>query len=227
MFTSRLTPLWCAVFVCSPVLVGSLQALGAPVAIVNHSFEADDIAAGSFTSGSITGWTNGGFGLIDRNSGSFAAALEPTPDTDGEQVAWSNSGTLFQVLPTNVAPNTIYTLSVDVGDRTDTGFAVGPILLGVGGAFGTNLLPGAIINNTPVTNTGANPNDGWQTWVTTFTTGNTLAATGALRIDLSSFGTQAIIDNVRLDAQPVIPTPAALGAGLVMLGAVALRRRAR
>jgi hypothetical protein len=72
--------------------------------------------------------------------------------------------------------------------------------------FGANLLTGTVVSNTtPVNGVGAN--DGWQTWVTTFTTGPSPAGLGnPLRVEIvTTGGVQSYFDNVRLVAMPAGP----------------------
>jgi VCBS repeat-containing protein len=175
--------------------------LASDISIVNHSFEVDVVADGDFTNLAPTGWSrvvDGGGGVVDRNSGAFSTVVGITPDTDNEQLVFSNGDDFFQVLGTTLEANTSYTLTVDVGDRTDTGFSVSELRLGTGSTFGTNLLLGTVVNNT-------SPESGWETWVTTFTTGVGVVG-DALRVELLSTSPQTLFDNVRLisNAVPVI-----------------------
>ena len=204
--------------------VGHVQA--AAVFITNHSFEDDDIANNTNSNSAPSGWsvTGGSGSYLDRNgSGGFNDQIDPTPDTgDSEQMAWSNGGDFFQLTGTAIAANTLYTLTVDMGDRTNLGFPGAELRLGSGAPFGSNLLTPTVVSNTIPTN-GAGPSDGWQTWTTTFTTGASPVA-GNLRVELlNTGGTQPLFDNVRLDAT-AIPEPST-----VMLSTMAslllLRRR--
>ena len=204
--------------------VGHVQA--ATVFIINHSFEDDDIADNTNSNSAPSGWsvTGAGASYLDRNgTGGFNDLIDPTPDPDdSEQMAWSNGNDFYQLTGTAIAANTTYTLTVDVGDRTDTTFQVSELRLGVGASFGSNLLtPTVISNTTPVNDTGSS--DGWQTWTTTFTTGASPTA-GNLRIEILNSGVQSLYDNVRLESSPIPePSTALLGA----LGSLILLCRRR
>jgi hypothetical protein len=126
---------------------------------------------------------------------------------------------MFQVTTIDVVPNAVYTLTVDAGDRTDTNFGGLILRVGVGNTYNANQLPGSLTSAVTPNNTNASTTDGWRTWSATFTTGNTLAATGKLRIEIIASAQQTLIDNVRFDAPApiVIPTPAALPAGLIFM----------
>jgi hypothetical protein len=114
---------------------------------------------------------------------------------------------VFQVLTATLQANTTYTLTVDAGDRDGLTFQPCEIRLGtaanplVSADFGLNLLTGTVVSNTTPVN-GAGANDGWQTWVTTFTTGPSPAGLGnQLRVELvTTGGIQSYFDNVRLVA---------------------------
>jgi hypothetical protein len=124
-----------------------------------------------------------------------------------------------------LAANTTYTLTVDVGDRTDINFAGAILNLGTGPGAGNNLLPAVVIANTTPTNTAA-AGDGWQTWQSTFTTGAAPANLGQpLRIDLVNInGIQTLFDNVRLDGS-TIPEPSTSILSAIVLGVVMCQRR--
>ena len=210
------------------VIVSNLftaTAFGVLVPVVNPSFETDNPGPGGVSSGPTVGWS--GVGHLDRTAAPFNTVIEPTPDgADAERLGWSNGGTPTQLLSTLLAANTIYTLTVDVGDRTDLTFAGAALNLGTGVGVGNNLLPAVVIANTTPNNTAA-AGDGWQTWQSTFTTGAAPVNLGQpLRIDLANVsGIQTLFDNVRLDASPV-PEPASGILSAIVFGAVmCLRRR--
>lgn len=81
-----------------------------------------------------------------------------------------------------------------------------------------------VSNTTPFNGAGAN--DGWETWVTTFTTGPSPVGLGdQLRVELATTnGIQSCFDNVRLDAV-TIPEPS--GFALLGLCGLGLLRRHR
>jgi hypothetical protein len=195
-----------------------------PITVVNPSFEVDNPGPGVASSGPTFGW--GGVGHLDRTAGAFNTEIEPTPDgADAERLGWSNGGTPTQVLTSLLAANTVYTLTVDVGDRTNLTFAGAVLNLGTGAGVGNNLLPAVVVSNTTPNNT-PNAGDGWQTWQSTFTTGAAPPNLGQpLRIDLAGVsGIQTLFDNVRLDASPV-PEPAVSSLIAIVFGAVMCRRR--
>ena len=195
-----------------------------PITVLNPSFEIDNPGAGGASSGPTTNWFS--VGHLDRTVGAFNTVIEPTPDgADAERLGWSNGGSPWQLLSALLAANTTYTLTVDIGDRTDHAFAGAQLRLGTGAVLGSNLLPAVVVANTVPNNTAA-PNDGWQTWQSTFTTGAAPVNLGQpLRIELFNPGTiQTLYDNVRLDASTV-PEPATSILSAIVFGAVLCKRR--
>lgn len=160
------------------------------VYIRNHSFEYENST--DFWSGPLGSSAEGG-------------AFDVTPDPDDAgRVATSNGNDGYQVLDTVVLEsNTSYTLTVDVGDRTDLGFGGAELRMGTGSTYGTNLLNGTVVSNTIPVN-GAAPDDGWETWATTFTAGSGVVGE-PLRIELvNPGGVQTVWDNVRLTVTPPV-----------------------
>lgn len=206
----------------------------APVTIFNHSFELPDRGDGFGAAPAINmlvhGWIEpGSGGIVQPDNLSVLAAQ---PDGSDQVMALNVGNYAMAILDNTYSPhatttlqaNTIYTLTIDVGDRTNTGFNGGEIRLGYGGTgvtgdLGTNLLAAtSVVNPTPA-------DGGWVTWTSTFETGATPAGLGqSLRIEFFSNGTQAVIDNVRLDASPV-PEPGSLA--LMGLGGLCVLRRRR
>lgn len=190
--------------------------------VVNPSFEADNVADGTYITANPAGWssTGGSRGVIDRNvSGGYNTGVAPTPDADGEQFAWSNGSHLYQVLDASLFPNTTYTLTVDVTSRSDLPFPAGTELrLGTGGTFGQNLL-------TPVDPTLPTVTPGeWTEWQLVYETGDAPADLGQLlRIELLAGGVQPLFDNLRLTAV-AIPEPTTLSAVGLLAFAGLVRR---
>lgn len=160
------------------------------VYIRNHSFEYENST--DFWSGPLGSSAEGG-------------AFDETPDPDDAgRVATSNGNDGYQVLDTVVLEsNTTYTLTVDVGDRTDLNFGGAELRMGTGSTYGTNLLNATVVANTTPVN-GAAPDDGWETWVSTFTPGTGVVGE-PLRIELvNPGGVQTVWDNVRLTVTPPV-----------------------
>ena len=206
--------------------VGSANAA---IIIVNHSFESTDITANLSSNPSSTtmpGWTTiaGNEWLADRGvGGALGTNTDPTPDADGEQFLMTKGGGAYQVTSEAMAANTVYTLTVDIGDRNNQGFPTVDMRIGTGSTFGANLLAATVVSNTTPTNAGTTT-DGWETWVYTFTNGAGVP-TENLRVELFNTGSgQALFDNVRLDATSV-PEPTTTA--LIGLGGLALILRRR
>jgi len=174
--------------------------------VPNHSFESPDIDDGTNANESATGWTDAnGFapGMGDRNSNfplNYQSQIDPTPDpNDGEQWMWSNHRDHFTTTAVGLQANSTYRLTVDVGDRTDLAFGGATLRLGTGSTFGETLLGANVVANTPPLN-GPTATDGWETWISTFTTGPEPVGEGdPIRIELLRNGTQTLFDNVRLE----------------------------
>jgi hypothetical protein len=95
----------------------SATAIATPITVLNPSFEADtNLAFENWDFGAL-GWTYNGSsaaGVLRPD-----AAIYPTGGYDGDNVAWLESGYLYQVLETTVVAGHTYTLDVDVGWRAD------------------------------------------------------------------------------------------------------------
>ena len=148
----------------------------------------------AFNLAPIPGWvTTGGTGSFQPSSAFFNLPLP-----NGSIVAYSNSGTISQTLSASLAPNTTYTLSVDVGHRLD-GFATN---------YAIELLAGGIILNSISASNGVIPLGTFQNELVSFTSGTTVPS-GNLGITLFSAGIQTDFDNVQLTAAKV-PEPGSL-----------------
>jgi hypothetical protein len=169
------------------------------VAIANPDFEAPNISdctgipncntdatGGNWVMGSFSGWTVTGTGGLFRPDPVVAIA----PSVAGSaQVGWSAGATLSQQV-TGLTAGTTYTLSVDVGDRNDSGFGsytIGLYEVGTGTALATA--------SAPV------PSDGWVTATVDY-----IAAATDVEIRLTGAGSQEEFDNVRLYTQTPVTT---------------------
>jgi hypothetical protein len=191
------------------------------IAITDPSFESPLVppitgcgGTCAFTA-SIPGWMISPGGIAGQfQPGSSAFFTVPLPD--GNTVAYSNGSTISQTLSATLAPNTTYTLSVDVGRRVDASLTNFEIDLLAGGnifafqTFSNGFTPGTFALESLSFTTGANVLPGQQ-----------------LGIAFSNpFPVQLNYDNVQLSASPV-PEPGSLallatGLGLFVL---VLRRR--
>lgn len=144
---------------------------GASVAVAGSSFEAPAVADGA-EGATATGWALSGAGA----GGVFnpAAASVPQP-SDGAQAGWSNGQRQFaQALGETLAADTTYSVSVDVGDRSDTPFAGYRIGLY---AAGTLLAESA---------DGFTPDGAYQTANLSYTSPSSVTAGQALELRLAS-----------------------------------------
>ena len=198
--------LGCVFAGCLLLFSGAAWADG--ISIQNASFEATNplvdtcAGCGSWNYGPIPGWTLTGSG------GSF----EPTSTTldlplpNGSIVAFSNGGSISQNLGVTLLPDSIYTLSVFVGDRLDAYHANYSLALMAG-------------STTLCTFSGSDATIGaglFANETCTYKSGATVPS-GDLSIVLTSAGAQADFDNVSLNVTSV-PEPTSLAlmaAGLV------------
>ena len=164
----------------------------APVTVSNPSFE----------SGNFTSWS-GATGQWGVPSGT-ADNLIPT----GTYMVYANGpATISQTLTDTLQPNTLYTLSVDVGRRN--GFTQK--------AYTISLSAGA----TQIASTSGAQNslsNGWHTITATYTSPGSVTTGQALKIKITGDGQQTWFDNVQLDATaievpPLAPTNLAATAG--------------
>jgi hypothetical protein len=197
-------------------------AWGDSVSIQNPSFEifntldqSSGCNTGStacFNNGPIPGWSTlaGGFGSFAPNSTFFSLPLP-----DGSIVAYTNGGTLSQTLAgISLLPNSVYTLSVDVGRRLDKG-AVN---------YSLTLLDGTNVFCTSSNSSGLIIAGTFQDIPLQCITGATVPG-GFLSIELTGDGNQIDFDNVRLDvtgSTVSTPEPSVLVLMLTTLGVVGL-----
>jgi hypothetical protein len=191
-------------------------AWGDSVSIQNPSFEItnplDQPCTGStacFNAGPIPGWSSpaGGFGSFAPTSSFFSLPLP-----DGSIVAYTNGGgPLSQTLAgISLLPNSVYTLSVDVGRRFDV----------IAANYSLNLLDGSSVFCTSGSNSNGSITAGTFADITlTCATGATVPG-GFLGIELTGDGRQIDFDNVRLDVTAstvATPEPSALALTFVGL----------
>ena len=208
--------------VASSLFALTSAAVAAPISIVNHSFEANVISRDGNTatvkSSSDdfhidlipTGWTGfddgrggtgGNRGVVSHASDSyFNGSLTNTPDTDAnDQSLFTAARDVYQVLSTNLAANTTYTLTVDIGDRILSNEGGNPgtpvVKLGYGATLGSQ-----VVLELNQSNQASRLDGKWVTWTGQFTTGENPAGIGqALRIELTTGENVDWFDNVRLD----------------------------
>jgi hypothetical protein len=210
------------------VIVPQGQVKAALLTVANNSFETPLVTSLSGTlsaTGLFGGWTfaGGGQGFINpvvgqsNAPGFWYGSLPNIPN--GNQVAWSNGGTISQTLSATLQANTKYTLGAYVGRRQNVAFPGYNIELYAGG----NLL---------ASNNSVTPADGTFAPVTvSYTSGISVTPGQALEIRLTSqTGTnaQTNFDLITLDASP-IPEPSAilglLGFGLLGIGSTLKQKR--
>lgn len=211
-------------------------AMAAPIAVVNHSFETDDVSglANQLNADIVpTGWSEyddgrnnatagNARGLVYHGPGPSVIADTGLGQNDGSQSFFTAQRDILQVLGATLQANTTYTLTVAIGDRDLDGAGGDPgdpiINLGYGATGGANILLSIDSTGQP-----AQVDGGWVDWSGTFSTGASPAGEGqALRIELTNGTNVGWFDNVRLDASPV-PEPGSLA--LLGLGGLALLRR--
>jgi hypothetical protein len=189
-------------------------AWGDSIAIQNASFEItntlDQPCTGStacFNNGPVPGWSTlaNGFGSFAPTSTFFSLPLP-----DGNVVAFTNGGTLSQTLTgISLLPNSVYTLSVDVGRRFDGGVA----------NYSLTLMDGSnVFCTSGSTSNGSITGGTFEDKTITCATGAT-APGGFLDIVLTGDGTQLDFDNVRLDvAASTVSTPEPSALALTSVG---------
>jgi hypothetical protein len=199
------------------------------VPVTNSSFEAPVDAQGAVNSGPVTGWVTVGAGNYFPVAGAFTGANNGVPD--GNEVGWANAGgSLSQILSTDLAAGTTYTLSVDVGLQTVEGLTISPIV----DLYAGSTLLGSLTLASPGAGNSIPTPGTFDLWTLTVDSANFSSEVGdPLKIYLGSATTQTDFDNVTLTASAldpveVAPEPAMfalVGAGL--LGLVTRRRFAK
>ena len=205
------------------VIVPQGQVKAALLTVANNSFETPVITTPSgfiSSTGPVEGWTFTGTqqGFADPVAAHDAGGswYGPSPTINGNQVAWSNGGTISQTLSATLQTNTVYTLGAFVGNRLSLNFPGYNIGLYAGG----NLL---------ASNSGVTPADGTFAPVTvSYTSGISVTPGQALEIrltSLSGFQGQTNFDNITLDAAS-IPEPSAI-LGLLGFGLLGIASKLR
>jgi len=212
------------------MIVPQGQVRAASITILNPSFE-DPIApqqgmTGFYTLGVIGNWFNAAApgqdqGVLDPSksqalTGSDIFYNGPVPD--GNQVAYSNGGTIAQQLSAVLRPNTRYTLSAYIGRRKVLAFPNNSIILLAGGTI--------LASSDSVT-----PDPGTFLPVTVNYTSGSIGDPligQPLAIYLSSFDVQTNFDMITLDASPIPEPSAILGLlGFGLLGIVSTLKQKR
>src|SRR4030067_2113933 len=197
------------------------RALAASLYIENPGFEALDPLScrpsRMWSCGDIPGW------LMAGDEGTFYAYKDA--DSNGvydeyysppsERVAYSNGGVISQTLTDLLAPDHLYTLTVDVGNRYQNYIAGRPFP-----EYSIELLAGGVVLS-PDTLTLPTPDYGYfeTATLTYFASSDDPLLGQSLGIRLISNGIQVNWDNVRL-GNTAVPEPATfllLGSGLLGL----------
>jgi PEP-CTERM motif len=176
--------------------VSGAAAWGDGVPVQNASFETtyaltSPCGLGCAYNGAIPDWT-----VTGAEGGSFqpGTIFFNLPLPNGSIVAYSNGGTISQILGITVQPDSTYTLSVYVGARLDGLVTNYSIALDDGSTT---------LCSTPTASNGAIKPGTFADVTLTCSTGATVAP-GDLAIVLTSGGTQIDFDNVTLN---VVQTP--------------------
>ena len=209
---------FCILALC--LFFGNGAAWGDIVPIQNASFESTSPltspCAGPgtclFNGGPIPGWSFTG------PTGSFepSSTFLNLPLPDGNIVAYTNGGSISQTLTgISLLPNSIYTLSVDVGRRFDVPVGASSYSISLDGGSSVFCTTGTTSNVSIAAGT-------FLDVVLTCATGASVPS-GFLGINLTGFGRQMDFDNVQLNVtSTTVPEPSALILMLTGLGVVAL-----
>jgi uncharacterized protein (TIGR03437 family) len=140
--------------------------------------------------GNIPGWSTSGSisGLFQPGPADFTL---PLPAAEGQTVAFTNGGTISQVLSATLQASTLYTLQVDVGRYFTNLYSSPPPTVQL---FAGNIPIAAATGAQP-------PLGGWTTWTGTYTSSSSDPLAGqTLKIVLGATNPQGDFDNVRLTA---------------------------
>lgn len=193
-------------------LAFALVAHGAPITVVNASFEADVQANFGFTNGVHTGWTSSNSSLTGTWNPGLPNMVRFNLLPNGAQLGYVYQGaSLSQTVSVLATEGLTYTLQVDLGIRKDYAAS-----LGLGFAelrVGSNI----------ITATGSAPTSGnWSTYTAVYTA---LAADAGqpisifLRADPNAL---ASFDNVRLNDAGSGGNPIPEPSGMAVLGLAGL-----
>ena len=208
---------FCILALC--LFFGNGAAWGDTVPIQNASFESTNALTSScagpgtclFNYGPIPGWTStGATGSFEPSSAYFNLPLP-----DGSILGYINGGSISQTLTgISLQPNSIYTLSVDVGHRLDGDVTSFSVSLDAGSGFSCT---------TSGSNSSA-PLGGFIDLILTCPTGGSVPS-DFLKIVLTGENNQVNFDNVQLNVVST-PEPSALVlmlSGLSLVGLLSAR----
>jgi len=160
------------------------------IPIVNASFEDSLLSNGQFTIENIPGWTYlggpGNGGAYNPLASDFIGSIP-----DGNNTAYSNGGGFSQVLSSNLEANKVYTLSVDIGDRTNTNLTPFSVEVLAGG----NVLASGTQSDVFV------PSGGFGSLSFSFDSSSSAFIGEPLEIRFQASGAQVNFDNFALEVQ--------------------------
>ena len=195
------------------------NAEAAIITVINPSFETLPVGGlplgcgvnCSYSATSIPGWTTGAAVGQFRPGAPINTTYFNTL-SDGPTSAYSNGGTISQIVAPTVQLGVLYTLLVDIGWRKDQSGS-GTAALTIGG--------------TPILATGTLIQGTFQTFTATYT-GLAADVGKTIGVLLSrTAGSQANFDNVRLSDSigSAVPEPGTIGMMAAGLGALLVMRR--
>ena len=205
--TNPMNPKYIMSTVLSLVLLASPTLKASSVTVNNFSFEIPVLGAGNYNA-SVTDWTifSGNAGEQDFGTGQFTQADPLAAPAAGNQAVYiyagggggGAGGSIYQDVGA-LLPNTLYTLTVAVGNRSDQNQPAGNsgIISLYNGIDPTGTL---LVSSASVTA----PEGAWTNAVVTYQTGATVS--GDLVISLGVMAGNVQFDNVRLDTT-VVPEP--------------------
>ncbi len=219
MLRSGRTYLFLTSLVISLMVVSMAQALATSLYIANSDFENLDPLScrpdRMWSCGDIPGW------VMEGDAGTFYAYKDANGDgiydeyisPPSESVAYSNGGSISQILTDVLAADHVYTLTVEAGNRYQNYLSGRPFP-----GYSIELLAGGVALN-PVTLTLPIPDYGYfeTATLTYFASSDDPLLGQSLGIRLISNGIQVNWDNVRL-SNTAVPEPATLlliGSGLL------------